>query len=174
MKKLFAILLLISFSVQLTGYHLFFHFRQADIKRTVREKLRHHVNGQSAEQFVFLAAEESKMIQWDGKGEFRFNGEMYDVIEKRIENGKVFIRCISDKKENELVKNYKNIINDDFAGSSKKRPSLLLKLIDTFYAPLSFSTANAGVDSKKLSWFTYQSPLLFSISEVLTPPPQFV
>ncbi len=173
MKKIFAILLLLSFSVQITGYHLFFHIKQTTIKKSVRNRIRRAIEEGRVEQFVFTG-EQAKTLAWDDEKEFHFKGEMYDVIEKKEVNGMVHIRCIRDKKETELVSGYHKMTKDDFSGSSKKRASLLLKLISTLYTPVS----NTGMETfpryGTLNWAVSASPLFFSNTEVLTPPPQFV
>jgi len=176
LKKLFAILLIAGFSVQITGYHLLFYFRQADIKKSVKKRLHHNLDRENTEEFVFSLAGKkgSDMPEWEGNDEFRLNGEMYDVIEKKIENGKLFVRCISDKKETELINRYKDITKDDFGGLSKKRASLLLTLSSIFYAPVSISGYDIWSYPKQNNWFSYKCPLSFHTIEVLTPPPQFV
>jgi len=172
-KKIFAILLLLSFSVQITGYHLFFHIKQTNIKKSARSRIRRAIEEGQVEQFVFTSAE-AQTLAWEDDKEFHFKGEMYDVIEKKEVNGNVHIRCIRDKKETELVKNYQKITKDDFSGSSKKRTSLLLKLIATFYTPVSNPGMETFAGPGKLNWAIAASPLFFSNTEVLTPPPQFI
>ncbi len=174
MKKFFAILLLASFSVQVTGYHIFFHMKQAAIKKTANSRIQRAVEEGRTDHFVFTLQEAATLLQWEEDGEFRYQGEMYDLVDKKIENGKIYIRCISDKKETGLVKNYRKMTNDDFGGSSKKRTSLLLKLIATFYTPAVTTCMETRPIPGEISWATYQSPLASSISEILTPPPQFM
>lgn len=53
-----------------------------------------------------LCVEESKHLYWENENEFRYKGEMYDVIEKKAGNSTVIIRCISDKKETRLLNDY--------------------------------------------------------------------
>ena len=51
---------------------------------------------------------------------------MYDVIEKRAENGQLVVRCISDEREMELIKKYQDqsdrIVLDFF--EAYERPDL--------------------------------------------------
>jgi hypothetical protein len=172
-KKFFAILLLVSFSVQVTGYHLFFHLRQAAIKKSATNRIERALEEDLVEEFVVTPAEATTLLQWEGDKEFRYKGEMYDLVDQKAENGKIHIRCISDRKETSLVKNYRKMANDDFGGSSKKRASLLLKLIATFYT----AAVNPAMEYRpfpgKISWVAYQSRLSSAIPEILTPPPQF-
>ena len=173
MKKIIAIILLIRFSVQITGVPLFFHIRQASIKKTVKKRLRRRMDTESLEQFVFYTADKTEKPEWEGDDEFRYKGEMYDVVEKRVEQGKTIIVCINDKKEALLVKQYKKAINDDIGGNSKKRSSILLKLLTSFYSPVALSDYNKFVKHSKQTWYTLVSPLFSTCGDVLTPPPQF-
>ncbi|MES1218590.1 MAG: hypothetical protein ABUT20_24010 [Bacteroidota bacterium] len=175
MKKSFAILLLLSLSFYITGYHLFFQMRQWQIKSAVKRKLQQDISNQNTEQFVFSLTEQKgeAIPEWEGDDEFRMNGEMYDVLERKIENGKIIVRCISDKEETRLIKEYRDISGNDFGGSSKKGTVLLLKLINTLYV----TGFNYGYDdnlyhSRMAYRIDHTNSLAFTVSEVLTPPPQ--
>jgi hypothetical protein len=173
-KKIFAILLLVSFSVQITGYHVFFHLEQTAIKKSAGHRIQRALEEKRTNDFVFTPLEATTLLQWEGDREFRFQGVMYDLIDQKTENGKVHIRCISDNKETSLVKNYRKMTNDDFGGSSKKRAALLLKLITSFYTSAGGPCMETRGLPGKISWVAYQSPLAFNIPEILTPPPQFM
>lgn len=148
--------------------------RQTAIKKSATDRIERALEEGAADHFVFTPAEATALLQWEGDNEFRFRGEMYDLIDQKVENGKVHIRCISDKKETSLVKNYRKMTSDDFGGSSKKRAALLLKLIATFYTPATNSCMETREMPGKISWAAYQSPLAYNIAEILTPPPQFM
>ncbi|MEO5948048.1 MAG: hypothetical protein ABIP79_14615 [Chitinophagaceae bacterium] len=174
MRQFFAIFLLISFSVQLRGYHIYFHYQQRNLRKSAKIAIRQRIKDDNAEEFVFSLADGHEMPTWENDHEFSFRGEMYDVIDKRIENGKMYIRCVSDKKETALVDNYRKMTKDDFAGSSKKRTSLIVKLISTFYTQISIADKNLSLLQDRIKWFTLTPSLLFNKREVITPPPQFV
>lgn len=174
LKKAFVILLLLSFFVQITGYHLYFHYRQIDMKRAVRKRMRRKVAPSMTELIVFPLESDDKetMPEWIGRYEFTFRGEMYDVLEKRIEGDKLIIRCLNDKKEKNLIDYYKNLTRKDFGEKSKKRTSLLLKLASHFCTSVADSVATAVLNSRKLKGDRQQHSLAFVTSEVPTPPPQ--
>ena len=175
MRKLFAIFLLASLTFYITGYHFYFYLRQWQIKTAVKKQLRYDAIHENSEQFVFSLTEKKGEAkpEWEGDDEFRLNGEMYDVLEKRIENGKIFVRCISDKKETELIKKYEDISKNDFGGSSKTGTILLLKLIHNFYVTGYGSVyENTPDQSGQPFRDNYQYSLSSTIADVLTPPPQ--
>mgnify|MGYP001550130519 FL=1 len=110
-------------------------------------------------------------LKWENDKEFHLNGNMFDVIEKRIENGKWISRCISDKQETNLVKAYEKMNQDDPA--AKNRSTVLLKLINLPFIITKMSSLSSIKERSNI--FSY--PSSYSISsyhgDVLTPPPQF-
>jgi hypothetical protein len=174
LRQFFAILLLISFSVQLRGYHIYFHYRQGTIRKAAKKAIRQRIKEENTEEFIFTIATGHEKPEWENDHEVRFRGEMYDVIEKREENGMLYIRCISDEKERILVDNYRQVTKDDYAGTSEKRATLISKLIHPFYTEISLAGSDMKIRPQKEKWFTLIPSLLSAKAEVLTPPPRFV
>lgn len=50
--------------------------------------------------------EEVNQMKWEEDQEFRYNDEMYDVIEKKLSGNRIIIYCIADKKETNLLQEY--------------------------------------------------------------------
>ncbi len=90
MKKLIVIFLSVCFLLNITGYHIIFYLRQEEIKAEMREAIRLQTYSGDETDFVFLLNDKQSMkqLQWEGDDEFSFNGEMYDVIEKKTENAR--------------------------------------------------------------------------------------
>lgn len=173
MKKLFAILLLVSFSVQIWGYHLYYKVQQQQIRNEVRSRLRNQQEEETTIKFVFnLSLNEDKALQWEEDHEFSYNGTMYDVIEKKTIGEKLYIRCISDGTETSLVNSYKGMLKDDFSGNANKRTSPLKKLFSALFEEMTFADPVVFPGNISLSCFSYKSFLLTAPTEVLTPPPQ--
>jgi len=121
--------------------------------------------------FVFLLSDKNvmKQLNWDGDDEFSLNGEMYDVIETRIENNKIIIRTLADKKETTLLKKYASMNKKD---SSKSNSSLLLKLVSSSYIVTSSTIIFIKFSTGTPKTF-FQSKISSSlVCDVLTPPPQ--
>ena len=130
-----------------------------------------HTNNRREEVFVFALNDKKEIekLVWEGSDEFRLNGEMYDVIEKKIQDEKLVIRCISDKKETTLLTKYEKINHED---NSKGRSALLVKLISSFYLP---GTNNViCIDNNLALLHISFQQRIFSTHrhDVLTPPPQ--
>jgi len=130
-----------------------------------------HSDNKEVDLLVFSLNDKKNIekLEWEEDDEFELNGEMYDVIEKKTQNGKLIIRCLNDKKETELIKNYEKINKED---NSKNRTALLLKLLD--------NTSNSPV-TIELFIKNILKPVKISLCsiaisscyyDVLTPPPR--
>jgi hypothetical protein len=173
-RKVFVSILLVCFAVQITGYHLFFNYRKADIKRAAKKRMRRRVDPSLTEQFTFSLNTNNQQEgpQWVDEHEFTYRGEMYDVVEKSIDGDKMIIRCINDKQEKKLMVHYKKLVEKDFGERSKKKASVFLKLITSLYTSVSRFTYPDIDIAAILNADRRQRPLLFVINEVPTPPPQ--
>jgi hypothetical protein len=176
LKKLIAILLASSLLLNIIGYQLIFHLRKAELKAEMKKFLR--LQPRFEDQTVFIFSLDNKkaiaQLEWEGDDEFMLRGEMYDVIEKKIADGKLIIRCISDEKETSLIKKYEALNNDMNGNSPQSRSITLLKLFNSFYLPVANSFCFASViilPQQSLSLYNNTSA---GHKEILTPPPQIL
>ena len=138
--------------------------------------LRRQANSQDEVVFSFAinAPQNEESPEWEEEHEFRYKGKMYDVIDQRIEDGQLIVRCISDEKETELIKKYEEILEKQFGGRAKKRSVSLLKLICTpFTIPSAFMTS-AIVRLLHNQYSIYRCNIPFVCRDVITPPPRFL
>jgi hypothetical protein len=112
-----------------------------------------------------LNEKESKQVYWENENEFRYNGEMYDVIEKKIKGNQIVIRCIPDKKETALLNEYQK------NNKSNSSNLTLLQLITAPYVlPVDHSMKQPEKIIKK-RFINLSSSLQNTASAVLLPPP---
>ena len=132
--------------------------------------IRNNTQGLNLTELSFNSDNE-KQIEWENDNEFSYKGAMYDVIEKKYEDGKLIIRCIDDNKETELTRKYQDIAGNDF-GNSPKTKAILLKLINSLYT-MSQSDALACVTfPASLSFPEYKFRIPITICGIITPPPR--
>lgn len=174
MRKLSVIVLLVCFSVQITGYHLFFNLLQSNIRKTMQQRILRDPDPSKFEEFSFSfnPDQKSEQPQWLEDNEFRYQGQLYDVVSKKMENGRLIVRCISDKKETELIAHYKNLAQDDFGSPAGKGTITLLKLIQTFFIPEKGFTFYRDLSPSFPISFNSIHPLPVASGDVPTPPPQ--
>lgn len=108
MKKLISILVMVSLLINIGGYHLVYHVYRAGIKQDIMTYLASHVDSSIGSHLSFkLSGSEvsDPNFQWeDDQKEFRYKGELYDVVSKTEDNGFLRINALKDSRENSLEK----------------------------------------------------------------------
>ncbi|MER3464332.1 MAG: hypothetical protein C4329_07915, partial [Chitinophagaceae bacterium] len=109
-------------------------------------------------------------VEWENESEFRYNNEMYDVIDKKTEGHQQIIRCISDKKETALFKAFQKTTKQN----SKQKANLLSKFISIQFVPNKEIQTTITFLSTLIA-YSHSSLLLSEQSrDILKPPPQIV
>ena len=171
MKKLIVIFLSLCFLLNITGYQAIFYLRQQEIKAEMREAIRMQAYSEHETDFSFSVNDRHRMDQldWEGKDEFCFNGEMYDVIEKKIENGKVIIRAIADQRETALLNKAKDQWNQS-EKSNRAADELFQVLQSLFYASKTDEVVYIKPSKDKIFFISPQLPT--RVKQIPTPPPR--
>lgn len=137
----------------------------------MRRTIRRQVRSEDEINLVFILADNKPIAQlrWESDDEFVFNGQMYDVIEKKVGNGKLVIRCLPDKNETALVDKMKN--NSKENERSNKTAGTLFQFLQTlYYSSGSEEFACGETVQYDLSGQAQKLPSL--IRKIPTPPPQ--
>jgi len=108
-------------------------------------------------------------LAWEGDDEFRFNGEMYDVIDKKIENGKLIIRSIADKRETALLNKVKDHWNQN-EKSNKVADELFQMLQSLFHSSKTDELVLIKPSVNRISFISLQLPS--QVRTIPTPPPR--
>ncbi|MFI5187357.1 MAG: hypothetical protein ACHQF0_11565 [Chitinophagales bacterium] len=139
----------------------------------MKESIRIQSTTEDEKDFVFLSDDKKamKQLNWDGDDEFSLNGEMYDVIEKRIEKNKIIIRALADKKETALL----NKVNEHWKENdmSNKIANELFQLLQTLF-PHSGSQVLVLIKPPKHTFYFYSTLLPLRVKKIPTPPPQSI
>jgi hypothetical protein len=97
--------LLTCFSLTFAGYHLVFYLQRAALKSEMKAFLKDQKTHKDVVQINFTE-QELNQLEWEGDDEFFFEGEMYDVIQKKENGNSTTILCVADKKETALLNEY--------------------------------------------------------------------
>jgi hypothetical protein len=65
-----------------------------------------HKNVNKKELIAISYSQNKKEILWEDDAEFTLRENLYDVVYREKINGDVFLYCLDDKKETQLVSNY--------------------------------------------------------------------
>jgi len=113
-------------------------------------------------------AEEIQKIHWEDENEFRWQGEMYDVVSKKMQGDRLVITCISDKEEERLLAHYLATTEQN---QKKSKNSLAKFVTDNFVNSESLQLQTCCFVLKKI-FFESATTLLSRCSAIITPPPK--
>jgi hypothetical protein len=122
LKKTAAIFLVFLMLFLVAGYHFYFNLQLWQVKKEMKGNIA-SVNKSSLERFHF-SKHEYASLEWQEENEFSFNGNLYDVVEKKVTENSITVICISDKKETALLTAQMHARED-----ANKNNAVLLKLI---------------------------------------------
>jgi hypothetical protein len=174
LKKITVILLLGCLFTCTGGYWLVAQYQQYGIKKEMRAKIKETLTESETEKFVFtlnnnVVTEES--FYWENDQEFHYQDKMYDVIEKKTLSNKLYITCINDYKEKQLINKYNEIAKKQNEKPAKSfnvfqlMPGLFFSQFSTFSFDEPAAANVPPVDGYKFSYHNH-------CKEITTPPPQ--
>lgn len=76
-------------------------------------------------------------FKWTKSNEFRYKGEMYDIVREEIAGDSIIYHCIHDVKESGLFNRWESYLDDYLAKNPNKKSELLttLQTFNQYYAP---------------------------------------
>jgi hypothetical protein len=167
MKPLIIILLLFVFAYLQMGYLLHTLKLREEAKTEFKEKMKASLPDSAFTMFEWQAVKTK--VNWEEEGkEFWLNGQLYDVVMQKTVNGKKYVYCLNDEKEEQIVEQQLKLTNN--ANSSGKNlktvkfslPDFILFADDGKAAAINKSGKHSFKNNREL--FQYYEPSL--------PPPQ--
>lgn len=174
MKKITAILLFTALLVYASGTYVVYKYMVYQQKQAMKAFIKANPNDSLAVHINFSKADLSNGLvnfEWvEDSKEFRFNGEMYDVVINNISNDTVHLMAIKDKGENDLLQQYCSAIRHQ--SNKKNAVNFLFKLLSSVFV---FSDNYVNVVTYlniEKSFASVQTALFKVYPSVVTPPPQ--
>lgn len=152
---------------------MIFKFQQWQIRREVK----HHLlsNLPESELVLIKRSAETTTFRLFDSDEFRYGGDMYDVVRKEYHGNITWYYCYADTKETKILEKINDLVKDHMEHNSDNAKSrlgsqrLLLSLLHAErQQTLVFDNPIAFLESR------YSFPLKTWVSIPLTGPPQFV
>lgn len=137
-------------------------------------KIRASLFAAETQQFVFTLQDNKptdNTFYWEEDNEFHYRGKMYDVISKKIIGEKLYITCINDSKEEELIDLYISITKKENNKPGNTSPTIQLILSLVFVSPETYVIPSFNISSH-LPVSAYQFRLLNRSGDIFIPPPQ--
>lgn len=113
MKKYISIIVLLIILFNIGGYYLCFTVLQLKIRTEIKQAIR---NGLKDEDLILFEISDNSnpAVHWvESEKEFSFKGEMFDVVRIKKQQNKKLYYCINDRKEEQLILNYRKNHNSE-------------------------------------------------------------
>jgi len=168
MKKIISIVLVFVFFYSIMGFYLNFEIAQYRIKEEIKEKIINNLPEKEL-TLVKISSSDNNKITWmeDGK-EFRYDGNMFDVVRIRTKSDTTYYYCFSDEKESKLFVNLDKLVKEQTDNSqsrtNQKKQDITYFFHETFFTHCLTETPNL--------YFNYTSRYKSIDTKVLSPPPR--
>jgi hypothetical protein len=180
LKKAVSILLLFIFLFNVGGYYIVFWALRFQSNEALVARLdnNQYSETETVEIRIPVSLPYASAQQRDferTKGRFEYKGEFYTLVKQKYQSDTLYIVCIKNHQEKELVKTMKEYskLSNDLPGTSKKAMNVLGKLLKEYH---SLSEIGQVIDQN--AWTrtcTYTSLVSFFNSrseEIHSPPPK--
>lgn len=169
LKKLSLIVIIFILAYSQVGYYFVLRHSQSAQKEVIKENILSQLKDEELK--IISLSDDQQKIYWEEDGkEFYLNGELYDVLKRKIVNGKVILYCINDKKEKALIDNY-NLITKHNSSSDKKGKNSFDNPINLFvFQSEKITNVYLSTTPNNFASFTLNFPQRFI--EIISPPPK--
>ena len=168
MKKIVSIVLVFVFFYSFIGFYLNFEIEQCRIKEEIKEKIIGNADEREL-TLLKISTRDQGRIKWTEEGkEFRYEGEMFDVVKVKTGTDTTCYYCFCDSKENKLLSHLDKLVKQQ----SDRSPSRTMqkKLVINLYFQQDF--LSQIIHESPVRYLTIISDYHFADPEILTPPPQ--
>lgn len=173
MRTLLGIYLLACLTLPFVGTYIWLQQERAEVKRFVHEKLEKGVEPKELVTLTFSNSELNR-LRWEHEREFEYQGQMYDVVEKKIQGDSIVYLCWWDHEETRLKEEMRKILagaENDLPQQNDQQKRLNSFEKNLYVAKSSFLEKNKMKELPKILFPPlldgYVSPCLTP----LTPPP---
>ena len=166
MKRLAAILLVVVFLFNFTGFYIYFVFRLAEIRREMHSLLKTLPESQ-LKLFTLTEAEFARVRM--GDDEIKVNGKMHDIARVVRSQGQLRVYAVHDEAEDNLLSFLDEVLKR--AGRDKKPlPQNIFHTFNACLSPYGLSLANSFSHVTHLTFYKAEATEAFV--RVFSPPPK--
>ena len=172
MKQIPIIAILCFILFDATGVYLFSEYGLHKARMEARVFTR---SRSKAEDLITLIVPKSRAAQitWLERNEFRYEGEMYDVVKVFDDGFQTIYTCYHDKKEKEVMAAFSRKLDDNKDNASSSQSSVPgLKQLDKYFSGKDILIMNTFITTMVIN-LEISSPLNLFSPSIPTPPPNF-
>ena len=112
-------------------------------------------------------------FRWIHSHEFKYNGDMYDIVEKKETDVQLIVYCINDTKEKKLEEEFEKRVRKNSSGD-KNRPNINNINFNFLSEPAQTEELNLYV-ALRVEFFCFDTNLYKSfLADTPSPPPRLV
>jgi hypothetical protein len=153
MKPLLILLLLFVFAYLQMGYYFHSLSKRQEAKSEFEQKLKATIRDSNCTSFDLASIKDKISLEEEGK-EFWLNGELYDIVSMKVINGKTYLLCLSDAKEEAIADEQLRLtVSNANNASSKKSGVARFSLPDIILTEAPTSGAACKSLAKKFPGF---------------------
>ena len=168
MKKILSILLVFVFFYSIMGFYLNFQIEQFRIKEEVKEKIISNMPDKEL-TLIKITSRENDQIIWMEEGrEFKYEGNMFDVVKIKKNKDTTYYYCVSDVKESKLLVHLDKLVKEQ-TDNSQSRTNQKKQEINYLLHEILFTQCLTGTP---VLYFNYPSAYKSIDSDILSPPPR--
>jgi len=173
-KKTISILLAILFLYSTVGFLAVHPFLSNYYKELGIREVKEITDTDEIQILVFNKwdIQNSKIdFNWIHSDEFKYNGDMYDIVKKEENENQLILYCLNDSKETKLEKDFECEFDNNT--TNKKQNSGDNNPFKTINSEAAGETATNASDVKKMSYgFNYIKNYIPICTEIPSPPPK--
>lgn len=156
-----------------SGQLVQFKVRQYHVKQGIKQRIKEGLPEEELDLVKIPLEWEkswSKDFKWIEGHEFRYKGEMYDVVRQEVHNNETWYYCIKDEKENELFAELEDLLEREMADEeSDKSTTSSFNLV--FLPPKKINTTALYICDNAVNFYTFTS-ITWAHSPPTQPPRQ--
>jgi len=175
-RSLICLMLIASMVVAFSGHFGLFKVKQYKARKEIKAIIKAGVPDSLRVNFYLDEIQsDSKSFVWIHSKEFRYQGQMYDVVSEFEENGRVVLSCIHDVKESGLFADLDQMIAKQMNADSQHQNSRQqwIKLFQSLFYSQNQNASQNYQEHQKHTFFIWVNFLSVSFNPE-SPPPEFI
>jgi hypothetical protein len=154
--------------------YIWYSFERENIRAGVKSRIRSGIDRKELTMISLHTSILDSELHWVKPHEFRFRGEMFDVVETTVSNDTVHYLCYPDEKENILNKKITGMVNDAFGQhpANQEHQKQIRNFFNSNYLPVSQTVHQQMFSSIFPYWPFFGERMVGLEPEPLQPPPR--
>jgi predicted transcriptional regulator len=123
MRKYISIIILFIFLFNIGGYYLWFSVLQYHTQKEIEKEIEEGSKDEHITLIIVPVADEQGICWIKPNKEFRYKGELYDIVKIQHQHQKKYYYCLNDSKEKQLIADFNKTHNTKKESEKKLKRS---------------------------------------------------